>query len=57
MINYYSVKKKLKLNRNSWSSNRILIIWGSRSETTNALLNLIEQQNDVDDCVINKCYL
>ena len=36
------------MTRNSWPSYRILILAGSRSEKTNALLNQINHEPDID---------
>ena len=63
MINYeFNSKKNIEELNLSWPqildhSNRILMIRGSGSGKTNALLYLINQQND-DDCnIIDKFYL
>ena len=54
MINYYHVTKEKKKKHNlNWSRipdypYRILIVGGSGSRKTSALLHLIKQQNDDD---------
>ena len=59
MINFNDYANKNKLEHNSkWSyipdhSYRILIAGGSRSEKTNALLNLINNQPDIDQIHID----
>ena len=59
MINYdYIIKENIEENNPNWSqmldhAYRISIIGGSRFRKTNALFNLIKQQND-DEYKINE---
>ena len=63
MINFdYITKEDIKEHNTNWPtipdhSYRILMIGGSGSGKTNALLNLIKQEDDDDYSIINKIYL
>ena len=63
MINYdYITKENIEAHNPNWTQilnhpYRILIIGGLGSGETNAVLNMIKQQDDDDYSVIDKIYL